>query len=106
MKKCFHAHIHHIALDDCRFNDKKRARLNVARDLLSKVDYEDKDQNSVCLLADPNIVHLYSQQSSFIKKNKDFKIFDKEKDKKDKKDSKDSKNDEKKVNLIYLKNAL
>lgn len=77
-------------------NDKKRARLNVARDLLSKVDYEDKDQNSVCLLADPNIVHLYSQQSSFIKKNKDFKIFDKEKDKKDKKDSKDSKNDEKK----------
>lgn len=77
-------------------NDKKRARLNVARDLLSKVDYEDKDQNSVCLLADPNIVHLYSQQSSFIKKNKDFKIFDKEKDKKDKKDSKDSKSDEKK----------
>lgn len=64
-------------------NDKKRARLNIARDLLSKVDYEDKDQNSVCLLADPNIVHLYSQQSNFIKKNKDFKIFDKEKDKKD-----------------------
>ena len=50
----------------------------------------------MCLLADPNIVHLYSQQSSFIKKNKDFKIFDKEKDKKDKKDSKDSKDDEKK----------
>lgn len=56
-------------------NDKKRARLNVARDLLSKMDYEDKDQSAVCLLADPNIVHLYSQQSSFIKKNKGFKIF-------------------------------
>ena len=56
-------------------NDKKRARLNVARDLLSKIDYEDKDQNSVCLLADPNIVHLYSQQSNAIKKNKSFKIF-------------------------------
>lgn len=72
-------------------NDKKRARLNIARDLLSKVDYEDKDQNSVCLLADPNIVHLYSHQSSFTKKNKDFKIF-----KEEKKDKKDSKNDEKK----------
>lgn len=70
-------------------NDKKRARLNLARDLLSKVDYEDKDQNSVCLLADPNIVHLYSQQSSFIKKNKNFKIF--KDDKKDAKDDKDNK---------------
>ncbi|RDU73150.1 polyphosphate kinase 2 [Helicobacter aurati] len=68
-------------------NDKKRARLNVARDLLSKVDYEDKDQNSVCLLADPNIVHLYSQQSNFIKKNKNFKIFKEEKGK----DSKEEK---------------
>ena len=63
-------------------NDKKRARLNIARDLLSKVDYEDKDQSSVCLLADPNIVHLYSQQSSFIKKNKDSKKDEKENEKK------------------------
>lgn len=74
-------------------NDKKRARLNLARDLLSKVDYEDKDQNSVCLLADPNIVHLYLQQSSFIKKNKNFKIF-----KDDKKDTKDDKSKDNKKN--------
>ncbi len=74
-------------------NDKKRARLNIARDLLSKVDYDDKDQSSVCLLADPNIVHLYSQQTNFIRKNKDFTILKEEKEKRDKKDKKD---DEKK----------
>lgn len=49
-------------------NDKKRARLNVARDILSKIDYGDKDQTSVCLLADPNIIHKYSFKSA----NKDF----------------------------------
>lgn len=42
-------------------NDKKAARLNLARDLLSKIDYEGKDPRSVCLLADPKIVHPYSQ---------------------------------------------
>ncbi|PAF42343.1 polyphosphate kinase 2 [Helicobacter sp. 11S02596-1] len=42
-------------------NDKKAARLNIARDLLSKIDYEDKEPRNVCLLADPKIVHPYSQ---------------------------------------------
>lgn len=42
-------------------NDKKRARLNVARDILSKIDYEGKDQTAVCLLPDPSIVWSYSQ---------------------------------------------
>lgn len=42
-------------------NDKKRARLNVARDILSKIDYEGKDQTAVCMLPDPSIVWLYSQ---------------------------------------------
>lgn len=73
-------------------NDKKRARLNIARDLLSKIDYEDKDQSSVCLLADPNIVHLYSYQSGFMKKNKSFKIFENKDLKSSDKDKKDSSN--------------
>lgn len=42
-------------------NDKKRARLNIARDILSKIDYEGKDQTAVCLLPDPSIVWVYSQ---------------------------------------------
>lgn len=42
-------------------NDKKAARLNIARDLLSKIDYEGKDPASVCLLANPAILHPYSQ---------------------------------------------
>lgn len=42
-------------------NDKKRARLNLARDLLSRIDYDGKDQSNVCLLADPNIAVRYSQ---------------------------------------------
>ncbi len=42
-------------------NDKKAARINIARDLLSKIDYEGKDPSAVCLLADPAILHPYSQ---------------------------------------------
>ncbi|ETD22213.1 MULTISPECIES: polyphosphate kinase 2 [Helicobacter] len=42
-------------------NDKKAARINLARDLLSKIDYEGKDPSSVCLLPDPAILHPYSQ---------------------------------------------
>lgn len=41
--------------------DKKRARINIARDLLSKIDYEGKSQSKACLLADPNIISQYSQ---------------------------------------------
>ncbi|MGP1450198.1 MAG: polyphosphate kinase 2 [Wolinella sp.] len=44
-------------------NDKKRARINLARDLLSRIDYDDKDQESVCLLADPSIVTRYSHMN-------------------------------------------
>ncbi|MBD5166130.1 polyphosphate kinase 2 [Helicobacter sp.] len=64
-------------------NDKKRARINVARIMLSKIDYEDKDAENVCLLADPGIVTTYSsvrafsQESEISKKKKD-----KEKEKK------------------------
>ncbi|MDL0080046.1 MULTISPECIES: polyphosphate kinase 2 [Helicobacter] len=42
-------------------NDKKAARLNIARDLLSKIDYEGKDPSAVCMLPDPAILHPYSQ---------------------------------------------
>lgn len=66
--------------------DKKRARINLARDLLSRVDYEGKDQTKVCLLADPTIVTQYSL-ASFFSRNKHSKD-KKDKDKKDKKDKK------------------
>ena len=46
-------------------NDKKRARINLARILLSKIDYEDKDAESVCLLADPGVVSYYSSVKMF-----------------------------------------
>lgn len=46
-------------------NDKKRARINLARILLSKIDYEDKDTENVCLLADPGIVSYYSSVKMF-----------------------------------------
>lgn len=68
-------------------NDKKRARINVARIMLSKIDYEDKDAENVCLLADPGIVTTYSsvrafsQESETAKKKKE-KEKDKKKDKK------------------------
>lgn len=50
--------------------DKKRARINIARDLLSKIDYEGKEKSKVCLLADPNIVSQYSQAVFLTKKAK------------------------------------
>lgn len=46
-------------------NDKKRARINLARILLSKIDYEDKDAENVCLLADPGVVSYYSSVKMF-----------------------------------------
>lgn len=54
-------HTHICPWNIVNTDDKKRARLNIARDLLSKIDYEGKDQKAVCLLADPSIVWLYSQ---------------------------------------------
>ncbi len=62
-------------------NDKKRARLNLARDLLSRIDYEGKDQSNVCLLADPSIATRYSQGYT----SQDSKRKKEKKDKKEKK---------------------
>lgn len=42
-------------------NDKKRARINVARDILAHIDYDGKDAKNNCLLADPNILGIYSR---------------------------------------------
>ena len=64
-------------------SDKKRARINIARDLLSKIDYDGKDQSKVCLLADPNIINQYSQ--AIFATNKDKTKEDSKNDKKDKK---------------------
>ncbi|MCI5968255.1 polyphosphate kinase 2 [Helicobacter sp.] len=68
-------------------NDKKRARINLARILLSKIDYEDKDAQNVCLLADPGIVSYYSSVKMF--SSEGDKMHNKEKNKKDKKKKKD-----------------
>ncbi len=65
-------------------NDKKRARINLARILLSKIDYEDKDAQNVCLLADPGIVSYYSSVRMFSKEPES----DSKKAKKKKKDKK------------------
>ncbi|PAF50388.1 polyphosphate kinase 2 [Helicobacter sp. 13S00401-1] len=60
--------------------DKKRARLNIARDLLSRIDYEGKDQSSVCLLADPNITGLYAQNFCRVTKEREKMIKEEEKE--------------------------
>ncbi len=41
-------------------DDKKRARLNMLRDILSHIDYDGKDPTSVCMLSDPNVLNIYS----------------------------------------------
>lgn len=72
-------------------NDKKRARINLARILLSKIDYEDKDAENVCLLADPGIVSYYSSVKMFSSDTSSEISKDKKKDKnkKEKKKKKD-----------------
>ncbi|WP_370525199.1 polyphosphate kinase 2 [Helicobacter winghamensis] len=73
-------------------NDKKRARINLARILLSKIDYEDKDTENVCLLADPGVVSYYSSVKMFSSDanseigNKDTEKAKSKKEKKKKKD--------------------
>lgn len=73
-------------------NDKKRARINLARILLSKIDYEDKDAENVCLLADPGVVSYYSSVKMFSSDanseigNKDTEKAKNKKEKKKKKD--------------------
>ncbi len=66
-------------------NDKKRARINVARIMLSKIDYEDKDAENVCLLADPGIVTTYSSVRAF---SQESEISKKKKEKEKKKEKK------------------
>jgi polyphosphate kinase 2 len=41
-------------------DDKKRARINIIRDILGHIDYDGKDEENVCLLSDPEIVSIYS----------------------------------------------
>ena len=41
-------------------NDKKRARINIIKDILSHIDYDGKKDASISLAADPTIVNLYS----------------------------------------------
>ncbi|NWF66300.1 MAG: polyphosphate kinase 2 [Campylobacterales bacterium] len=41
-------------------DDKKRARINIARDILSHIDYDDKDTKDVCLISDPEVLRIYS----------------------------------------------
>jgi polyphosphate kinase 2 len=42
-------------------DDKKRARINIARDILAHIDYDGKDAKNTCLLADPSILRIYSR---------------------------------------------
>lgn len=74
-------------------NDKKRARINLARILLSKIDYDQKGDDEVCLLADPGIVTYYSSITGI--DNEDSKKDKKEDNKKDKKKDKEKKKDKK-----------
>jgi len=41
-------------------NDKKRARLNIIKDILSHIDYDGKGESEISLASDPSIVNLYS----------------------------------------------
>ena len=41
-------------------NDKKRARINIIRDILSHIEYTGKENATVSLAPDPRIVNLYS----------------------------------------------
>ena len=63
-------------------NDKKRARINLARLLLSKIDYEDKDATNVCLLADPGIASYYSSIRAFSQPEEEIEDHKKKKHKK------------------------
>ena len=47
-------------------NDKKTARLESMRYLLSRFDYDDKDDSTVSLLPDPNVVIRYYRNAKQI----------------------------------------
>ncbi|MDQ1338973.1 MAG: Polyphosphate kinase 2 [Campylobacterota bacterium] len=46
-------------------NDKKRARLNIIKDILSHVDYDGKKDSGLSLASDPSIVSLYSHLAHY-----------------------------------------
>ena len=41
-------------------NDKKRARINIIKDILSHIEYDGKSSAEISLASDPTIVNLYS----------------------------------------------
>ncbi len=41
-------------------NDKKRARINIIKDILSHIEYDGKNDAEISLASDPTIVNLYS----------------------------------------------
>jgi polyphosphate kinase 2 len=41
-------------------NDKKRARINIIKDILSHIEYDGKNEAEISLASDPTIVNLYS----------------------------------------------
>jgi hypothetical protein len=41
-------------------NDKKRARINIIKDILSHVNYDGKEDAKISLASDPTIVKLYT----------------------------------------------
>ncbi len=45
-------------------NDKKRARINIIRDILSHIDYEGKDEDRANLTPDYDIVRLYAREDN------------------------------------------
>ena len=46
-------------------NDKRRARLNIIKDILAHIDYEGKEDAGVSLAPEPSIVNLYSHLSHY-----------------------------------------
>ena len=46
-------------------NDKKRARINVIRDILSHIDYKGKGDSGASLIPDPSVVSLFSHVIKF-----------------------------------------
>ena len=46
-------------------NDKKRARINIIKDILSHINYDGKEDAKISLASDPTIVRLYSHLSQY-----------------------------------------
>lgn len=46
-------------------NDKKRARINIIKDILAHIDYEGKEKADLVMASEPSIVNLYSHLSHY-----------------------------------------